>query len=58
MIFKIPFIVSYLSNIFTLKSGDLIFTGTPEGVGKVDIGDVLECSIVDYVKSNLIVNVV
>ena len=35
-----------------------IITGTPEGVGKVDIGDVLECSIVDYVKSNLIVNVV
>lgn len=39
MIFKINDIISFVSNYFTLKTGDLIFTGTPEGVGKVNIGD-------------------
>jgi len=33
MIFSIPYIVSYLSDSFTFKPGDLIFTGTPSGVG-------------------------
>lgn len=33
LIFSVPFLVSYLSQIFTLKPGDLIFTGTPAGVG-------------------------
>jgi acylpyruvate hydrolase len=35
-------LVSYVSTIMTLKTGDLIFTGTPAGVAKVQIGDVLE----------------
>lgn len=34
MIFKIPFLMSYLSQTFTLEAGDLILTGTPSGVGK------------------------
>ena len=34
MIFKIDEIISYLSKIFTIEKGDVIFTGTPEGVGK------------------------
>ncbi|MCS6835930.1 MAG: fumarylacetoacetate hydrolase family protein [Anaerolineae bacterium] len=34
MIFKIPFLVAYLSQSFTLRPGDLILTGTPSGVGK------------------------
>jgi 2-keto-4-pentenoate hydratase/2-oxohepta-3-ene-1,7-dioic acid hydratase in catechol pathway len=34
MIFKIPYLVSYLSQTFTLEAGDLILTGTPSGVGK------------------------
>lgn len=34
MIFKIPFLVAYLSRTFTLLPGDLILTGTPSGVGK------------------------
>lgn len=42
MIFKINHIISYASKFFTLKKGDLIFTGTPAGVGKIDIGDILE----------------
>jgi len=39
MIFSINEIIAYLSRFITLKKGDLIFTGTPEGVGKVNIGD-------------------
>lgn len=34
MIFKVPYLVSYLSQTFTLEAGDLILTGTPSGVGK------------------------
>ena len=33
LIFDIPYLVSYLSSICTLEAGDLIFTGTPDGVG-------------------------
>lgn len=33
LIFSIPYLIHYLSQIFTLKAGDLIFTGTPAGVG-------------------------
>lgn len=42
MIFDFDEIVAYVSQFFTLKIGDLIFTGTPDGVGKVEIDDVLE----------------
>ncbi|HET7717854.1 MAG TPA: fumarylacetoacetate hydrolase family protein [Bauldia sp.] len=41
MIWKVPEIVSHLSGLFTLKPGDLIFTGTPSGVGAVLRGDVM-----------------
>lgn len=39
MLFTIPQIVRYLSVVFTLQEGDLIFTGTPEGVGPLNRGD-------------------
>ncbi len=42
MIFSIPKIIAYISHFFTLNTGDLIYTGTPEGVGAVQIGDVLK----------------
>lgn len=42
MLFTIDKIISYISQFMTLKKGDLIFTGTPAGVGPVQIGDVLE----------------
>lgn len=42
MLFPIDYIISYLSKFFTLKTGDIIFTGTPKGVGPVSIGDKLE----------------
>ncbi len=42
MIFSIDEIISHVSKFFTLKIGDLIFTGTPAGVGKINEGDRLE----------------
>ena len=41
MLWKIDELISYISKYFTLKIGDIIFTGTPSGVGKVNIGDEL-----------------
>jgi acylpyruvate hydrolase len=42
MLFSFEKIISYASQFFTLQTGDLIFTGTPSGVGPVKIGDRLE----------------
>lgn len=42
MIFDFDALVVYISRFFTLQKGDLIYTGTPSGVGKVAIGDTLE----------------
>ena len=47
MIFSFNEIISYISNFMTLKIGDLIFTGTPSGVGKVKIDDILIGNIAD-----------
>lgn len=41
MIFKPETIVSYISSVMKLEKGDLIFTGTPSGVGKVEKGDII-----------------
>lgn len=42
MLWKIDEIIAYVSQYFTLRTGDIIFTGTPEGVAKVSPEDVLE----------------
>lgn len=42
MLFSVPFIVHYLSQFFKLNKGDILFTGTPSGVGPVQIGDKLQ----------------
>ena len=42
MLFKVDDIIAYVSRFFTLKIGDLIYTGTPQGDGKVNIGDRFE----------------
>ena len=42
MIFSFDKIVSYVSRFVTLNEGDIIFTGTPQGVGEVHVGDKLE----------------
>jgi 2-keto-4-pentenoate hydratase/2-oxohepta-3-ene-1,7-dioic acid hydratase in catechol pathway len=47
MIFSFDQIISYISRFMTLRTGDLIFTGTPAGVGPVQLGDQLEAYIGD-----------
>lgn len=42
MLFDFATIISYVSQFFTLKKGDLIYTGTPAGVGPVQVGDQLQ----------------
>lgn len=42
MLFPFDYIVSYISNFFSINIGDLIFTGTPAGVGEAVVGDELE----------------
>ena len=42
MIFDFDFIISYISNFFSINIGDLVFTGTPKGVGEIVVGDEVE----------------
>lgn len=45
MVFDVPFLVSYISKAMTLLPGDVILTGTPAGVGRIDHGDRVECEV-------------
>lgn len=45
MLFNFDYIIAYLSQFFTLRTGDLIFTGTPKGVGPVIVGNKLSAAI-------------
>lgn len=45
MVFSLRHLVSFISHIMTLEAGDLIATGTPEGVGPLSAGDVVEVSL-------------
>jgi 2,4-diketo-3-deoxy-L-fuconate hydrolase len=45
MIFDVQRLIEYASRFYTLYPGDIIFTGTPEGVGPVEVGDSLNCSV-------------
>ena len=45
MITSIPALIAYMSNIFTLKTGDVILTGTPAGVGPLESGDELKATL-------------
>ncbi|MEO9851086.1 MAG: fumarylacetoacetate hydrolase family protein [Reichenbachiella sp.] len=47
MLFSFDYIISYVSKFFMLKKGDIIFSGTPEGVGPVQMGNRLEAFIED-----------
>ena len=47
MLFKVDELIAYISQVFTLKTGDILYTGTPSGVGPVHIDDHLEGYIED-----------
>lgn len=53
MLWKIDELIAYISTYFTLKIGDVIFTGTPSGVGKVEKGDTLE----GYIEKTSVFNI-
>ena len=55
MIYSIEKIIEYISSIMTLEKGDLIMTGTPEGVGEFNKGDILEANLGNlcYLKVNV-----
>lgn len=55
MIFKIRFIIHYLSSIFGLKHGDIIFTGTPAGVCRLNPGDEIQAEIEKVGKLDIVV---
>jgi 2-keto-4-pentenoate hydratase/2-oxohepta-3-ene-1,7-dioic acid hydratase in catechol pathway len=46
MVFSIPEVLSYASNIMTLLPGDLVLTGTPSGISPLAAGDIVEIEIV------------
>lgn len=50
MVFSIPAILSYISNVMTLEPGDLVLTGTPAGVGPLEPGDEVEVEVVGVSK--------
>jgi len=52
MIFSVDTIIAYVSQFFTLKIGDLIFTGTPAGVGQIAKNDHLQ----GYLQGNRLLN--
>ncbi|MFQ5537052.1 MAG: fumarylacetoacetate hydrolase family protein [Gemmatimonadota bacterium] len=45
MVFSIPGLMAYISGIMTLEPGDVILTGTPEGVGPLNAGDVVQVEV-------------
>ena len=45
MVFPVDFLIRYISNMMTLNAGDVIATGTPSGVSKMNPGDVCEVDI-------------
>lgn len=51
MIFPIAKLISYLSEIFTLRPGDLIFTGTPKGVSPIQKGDSIKATLGDSLQT-------
>jgi len=50
MIFRIPYLISYISQYFTLEPNDVILTGTPAGVSGVNAGDVIQGGLSNLVE--------
>ena len=53
MIYSVEYMIHYLSSIFSLKKGDIIFTGTPAGVSTLKTGDIVEASIEEIGNINI-----
>uniref|UniRef100_A0A914UZ67 oxaloacetate tautomerase n=1 Tax=Plectus sambesii TaxID=2011161 RepID=A0A914UZ67_9BILA len=49
MIFDIPTLLEYITQYVTLEPGDMVLTGTPAGVARVQSGDLIECGFDDIV---------
>jgi 2-keto-4-pentenoate hydratase/2-oxohepta-3-ene-1,7-dioic acid hydratase in catechol pathway len=45
LIFSVPYLIEFLSDIMTLEPGDIIMTGTPHGVGGMKAGDTIEIEV-------------
>ena len=56
MLFPLPDLVAYLSSVATLHFGDIIFTGTPEGVAQIHSGDVLTLNLMDRLHARFTVS--
>ena len=55
MLFGLETLISYLSSIFCLSAGDLIFTGTPQGVGRLEAGDRLYLKLENLVSAQFVI---
>ena len=55
MIYNVPETISHLSQLFRLQQGDLILTGTPAGVGKLEIGDEISITCGDLIPCKFII---
>jgi len=54
MIFTIPYLISYISQFFTLEPNDVVLTGTPSGVGPVKAGDVIQGGLANMYNDNVV----
>jgi acylpyruvate hydrolase len=54
MIFNIPYLLSYISQFFTLEPNDVVLTGTPAGVSPVKDGDVIEAGLANMYNDDII----
>lgn len=52
MLYPIAEIISYLSTVYGLSEGDLIYTGTPEGVGELNAGDQLNLTLENFISAD------
>lgn len=50
MIYSVEELIEFLSSVYDLEPGDVIFTGTPEGVGKLNDGDILEAQLKGFIE--------
>jgi 2-keto-4-pentenoate hydratase/2-oxohepta-3-ene-1,7-dioic acid hydratase in catechol pathway len=55
MIYGFPEIISYISTVMTLEEGDIIFTGTPEGVAAIHSGDLIRIGLDNQIETEFIV---